>query len=257
MLDSSQVDKIRTSFNAGTLRTRSVSSDGVVEWKRVLDTHKAEVLPETTWEVGTEYGTSTFTGGHRIYTTFAEVADAESLRVGDPVVVVVAEQARVVPVTHHRQVESRPVMYDLTIEDNHNLVLEKSRLKVHNSPDRNYHFRPPTHEGTIGCYNQVFGYIWEDDELIEYLKITLDKWNMQPPETEELCTLDAVCQRKPAWKAALLWGAVVHAAMALAFNWVADEFSVGGNSAIRVYLPDGRVIDTTMSALYEVVHEDS
>lgn len=109
------------------------------------------------------------------------------------------------------------------------------RLRVmlrDNNPDKNYHFRPPEHEGTIGCYNQVFGYVWEDDELLDYLKIALDKWNMQPPETEELCDLDSVCTRKPAWKAALLWGAVVHAAMALSFNWVADEFdySIGGIS---------------------------
>ena len=112
-------------------------------------------------------------------------------------------------------------------------LINKLRIMLRdNNPDRNYHFRPPTGEGTIGCYNQVFGYIWEDEELLEYLKITLDKWNAQPPETEELCNLDTLCQRKPAWKSALLWGAVVHAAMALSFNWVADEFdySIGGVS---------------------------
>jgi hypothetical protein len=112
-------------------------------------------------------------------------------------------------------------------------LVHKLRIMLRdNNPDRNYHFRPPTAEGTIGCYNQVFGYIWEDDELLEYLKISLDKWNMYPPETEELCTLDALCQKKPAWKTAILWGAVVHAAMALSFNWVADEFdySIGGIS---------------------------
>ena len=101
-----------------------------------------------------------------------------------------------------------------------------------NSPDRNYHFRPPTHEGTVNCYNQVFGYIWEDEELLEYLKMALDKWNLHPPSTEELCSVDALCQQKPSWKAALLWGAVVHAALALSFNWTADEFdySIGGIS---------------------------
>lgn len=109
------------------------------------------------------------------------------------------------------------------------------RLRVmlrDNNPDKNYHFRPPTHEGTVGCYNQVFGYVWEDDELLDYLTMALDKWNMQPPETEELCTIDSLCTKKPSWKAALLWGAVVHAAMALSFNWVADEFdySIGGIS---------------------------
>jgi hypothetical protein len=100
------------------------------------------------------------------------------------------------------------------------------------NPDRNYRFRPPEGEGTVGCYNQVFGYIWEDQELLEFLQITLWKWNMHPPETEYLSTLDAVCSQKPVWQAALLWGAIVNAAMALAFNWVADEFdySIGGIS---------------------------
>jgi hypothetical protein len=112
-------------------------------------------------------------------------------------------------------------------------LVKKLRFMLRdNNPDKNYHFRPPEGEGTVGCYNQVFGYIWTDEELLEFLKMALDKWNMQPPETEELCDLDAICTRKPAWKAALLWGAVVHAAMALAFNWVADEFdySIGGIS---------------------------
>lgn len=112
-------------------------------------------------------------------------------------------------------------------------LVRKLRFMIRdNNPDRNYRFRPPEGESTVGCYNQVFGYIWEDEELLEYLKITLDKWNAFPPETEELCDVDAVCQRKPAWKAALLWGAVVNAAMALAFNWTADEFdySIGGIS---------------------------
>lgn len=136
-------------------------------------------------------------------------------------------------------------------------LVHKLRVMLRdNNPDKNYHFRPPTHEGTIGCYNQVFGYIWEDDELLDYLKITLDKWNMQPPETEELCTLDAVCQKKPSWKAALLWGAVVHAAMALSFNWVADEFSTSEATFVDVVLPDGCKVSIRMGDLYNITHEE-
>lgn len=112
------------------------------------------------------------------------------------------------------------------------LVAKLRTMLRDNNPDKNYHFRPPTGEGVVGCYNQVFGYIWEDEELLQYLEIALDKWNMHPPETEELCNIDTLCQRKPSWKAALLWGAIVNAAMALAFNWIADEFdySIGGIS---------------------------
>lgn len=100
------------------------------------------------------------------------------------------------------------------------------------NPDKFYHFRPPEHEGDIGKYNQVFGYIWEDDELLEYLERSLDWWNMMPPETESLNTIDKLVKGKPAWRTAILWGAIIHAATALAFNWIADEFdySIGGVS---------------------------
>ena len=51
-------------------------------------------------------------------------------------------------------------------------------------------------------------------------------------ETEELKNIDMVCQQKPAWKAVLLWGALVNAAQALTYNWIANEFdySIGGIS---------------------------
>jgi hypothetical protein len=64
-----------------------------------------------------------------------------------------------------------------------------------NDPDKNYHFRPPQHEGAIGQFNRIFGRIWEDYELLEYLAIT-------------------------------------HATFAVSLNWAADEFdySIGGVS---------------------------
>lgn len=100
------------------------------------------------------------------------------------------------------------------------------------NPDRNYRFRPPEGEGVVGCYNQVFGYIFEDAEIVNWLELALWKWNSFPPLTAELSTLDALCSAQPSWKAAILWGALVLAAQALAYNWVADEFdySIGGIS---------------------------
>jgi len=112
-------------------------------------------------------------------------------------------------------------------------LLSKLRFMLRDTnPDRNYHFRPPEGEGQIGCYNQVFGFIWEDQELLEFLEIALWKWNMHPPETDELGNINTLCSQKPSWKAALLWGALVNSAQALAYNWVADEFdySIGGIS---------------------------
>ena len=112
-------------------------------------------------------------------------------------------------------------------------MIHKLRILLRDqNPDKFYHFRPPEHEGSIGKYNQVFGYIWEDEELLEYLERSLDWWNMMPPETEMLSDMDRLVKSKPAWRTAILWGAIIHAATALAFNWTADEFdySIGGVS---------------------------
>lgn len=112
-------------------------------------------------------------------------------------------------------------------------LIDRLRVMLRdNNPDRNYHFRPPEQEGVIKRYNRVFGYIWEDYELVVYLQAALDWFNAFPPETEGIRTLNDLCARKPVWTTFILWGAMVHALMALSINWVADEFdySIGGIS---------------------------
>jgi hypothetical protein len=112
-------------------------------------------------------------------------------------------------------------------------LIDKLRVMLRdNNPDRNYHFRPPEQEGTIKKFNRVFGYIWEDHELLCYLQMSLDWFNSFPPETEGISTLDRLCSIKPTWRTFILWGAAVHALFALSLNWVADEFdySIGGIS---------------------------
>lgn len=120
-------------------------------------------------------------------------------------------------------------------------------LRDHN-PDKFYHFRPPEHEGRIGKYNRVFGQVWEDRELCEYLERALDWWNMYPPETEHLCTIDQLVMQKPAWREAIFWGAMIHALFALAINWAHDEFdySIGGIS-----------LSINKSSLYESLKQNA
>jgi hypothetical protein len=99
------------------------------------------------------------------------------------------------------------------------------------NPDKFYHFRPPEHEGQIGQFNRVFGQVWEDAELFEYLKRSVDWFDMFPPRTS-ISTLNGLIRSRPQWRTAIYWGAIVHACFALATNWVADEFdySIGGVS---------------------------
>ena len=100
-----------------------------------------------------------------------------------------------------------------------------------NNPDRNYHFRPPEHEADIGAYNRIFGYVWEDPELYQYLNRAVDWWDMFPPRTF-ICTLDKLVAENPSWRTAIYYGAMQFALMALAINWVHEEldYSIGGVS---------------------------
>ncbi len=100
-----------------------------------------------------------------------------------------------------------------------------------NNPDRNYHFRPPEHEGDIGEYNRIFGFVWTDAELYQYLLRAVDWWDMFPPRTY-VCNIGALVSQNPSWRTAIYYGAMMFALMALAINWVHEEFdySIGGVS---------------------------
>jgi hypothetical protein len=100
-----------------------------------------------------------------------------------------------------------------------------------NNPDRNYHFRPPAHEETVQQFNRVFGFIWEDTDLEQFLEDGMNMIIAAPPRTF-FQTLDQFMQMKPEWRTLLLNGAMMEAIFALQLNWIADEFdySIGGVS---------------------------
>ncbi len=99
------------------------------------------------------------------------------------------------------------------------------------NPDRNYHFRPPTHEETVGQYNKVFGYIWEDWELKEFIEFSMDDISNAPPFVG-FSSLDQMIQYRRSLRSLVLTGALAKAIGALQINAVADEFdySIGGVS---------------------------
>lgn len=100
-----------------------------------------------------------------------------------------------------------------------------------NNPDRNYHFVPPTGEESINQFTRVFGYIWLDEELLEFLRVANDAVNLYPPKTF-YSNLDQLIGQQSGWRSLVLTGAMVYALEALAINWVAEEFdySIGGVS---------------------------
>jgi hypothetical protein len=96
-----------------------------------------------------------------------------------------------------------------------------------NNPDRNYRFRPPSTEKFMQTRTQVFGYIWEDEELYEYLLAAVDELNSSPPVTG--VTMDTIPDR---WRTNILMRAAAFACGAVTLNWIADEFdySISGVS---------------------------
>jgi hypothetical protein len=100
-----------------------------------------------------------------------------------------------------------------------------------NNPDRNYHFRPPAHEDTVRQFNRVFGYIWQDEELGEYINDSLNEIIAAPPRTP-FANVDSMVSFRREWTTLLLTGGMWFALHSLQLNWIADEFdySIGGIS---------------------------
>lgn len=251
MLSDTQKAKIQKAFSSGTLRVRSVAPEGGVEWKQVLKVHRMPTSWERIVRVHTENGSFVATGGHSVYTTPTTVKDAELLQSGDTVL---GKEGRVT-IERVAELLSRPHMYDLTVKDNHNLILEGSGVCVSNCPDKYYHFRPPTSSGTINEYNRVFAYIWEDEELIEYMEQAVWTIDASPPETH-FGSINMMVQGKRSWIPWIMVGATINACIALSLNWIEEEFSVGGEVSVGVRLPDGRKLEVSIEELYEICEGD-
>lgn len=127
-------------------------------------------------------------------------------------------------------------------------MLRRLRIRLRdNNPDRNYHFRPPTSSGTINQFNRVFAYIWEDEELLEYMEQAVFLINSYPPATG-FNDLNAMVSGQRNWIPWILTGAMGMAAMALTFNWTADEFS---------YSIGGISLDLEKSSKYESLKQNA
>lgn len=253
MISEKQKKKIKDSFQRGCLSIKSMNSQGDFSWKKISKAHKNPTHIEPIYKITTEQSKHMIvTGGHRIYMSPNLCVPAEELSVGLSLQTTQGHTK----IAQIEVVENRAFMFDLTVEENHNLVLEGSDVVVHNCPDRYYHFRPPEHEANIGSYNQVFGQVWEDAELLEYLERALDWWNLQPPETENLKDMTQLVSQKPAWRTPILQGAIQFAAMALQANWIVDEFSVRGDTDLEVLLPSGEKVKVTIEELHEILKEE-
>lgn len=135
-------------------------------------------------------------------------------------------------VTEEFEVVALDSLTQVTYNNAESAMLRSLRIFLRDqNPDRFYHFRPPEQEGRIGRYDKVFGRIWEEEELYEYLLRALDWWNASAPVTG-VGNLQQLVQSKPEWRTFVIHAAMFYACNALALNWIADQFSysIGGVS---------------------------
>ena len=231
MLSYEQKSDIRSAYHAGKLKTRSVTPKGDVKWMSITCVSRTKIPHWSDIQfirLSSEQGSSVLTDDHKVFVSPTQKLSAADVSTNTPVQSLggstVVRSSRTVP---------RPYMYDLTVSGWHNFQLENSGIVVSNSPDRFYRWRPPVSVDTVGKYSKVFGHIWLEEELNEYLDMAVDVVNLYPPATDaEHATLETMIQVRPAWRSLLIWQGQVQAARALQANWIADEFdySIGGVS---------------------------
>jgi hypothetical protein len=120
-----------------------------------------------------------------------------------------------------------------------------------NNPDRNFRFRQPATEKFMQTQTKVFGYIWEDEELYEYLLMAVDEINSSPPVTG--VTLDNIPDR---WRTNILLRAGAFACGAVTMNWISDEFSISGKEYIMVKDEEGNRYTLTCEELFDILYGD-
>jgi hypothetical protein len=203
--------------------------------------------------VSTKYGNSVLTGGHKIYVDFVSRYEVEFfLKKKSPVMGVVENNTQLITLDSIIQMPNRLYMYDLTTEDYHNFVLNRTKLLVHNSPDRNYHFSPPNSQDALNKQTRVFGYIWTDEELLEALERGVDVVNLYPPQTG--FTLNGLTRN---WYTIVLTAAAVQALTSLSICWVNEEFSAIGSEIITIKLNDNTELSLSLEELYDIIFSEN
>jgi len=132
------------------------------------------------------------------------------------------------------------------------LVYSLRILLRDNNPDRNYHFRQPESEKFIQGQTQVFGFIWEDEELLEYIYMAIDDFNSRPPTTG--VEVQDLWGSERRWRSAILIRAAAFACFAITLNWIVDEFSLKSSELVVVMDEKGNEFTLPIIELFDLIY---
>lgn len=105
-------------------------------------------------------------------------------------------------------------------------IMSVRELLSDTNPDRNYHFRPPTAAKTVAGYTTRIGFIWTDETILRFLRLSLAQINTANPKNLYNYTLDNMDEN---WAQAAALGAAAHCLGAESARWIADEFGYSLN----------------------------
>jgi hypothetical protein len=191
---------------------------------------------------------------------YAQVVFPADCNIGNWIIRWTIQETSVDPV--YQSVQEFNVVGDNTItsftgNSNYDRLIYSLRILLRdNNPDRNYRFRPPASEKFIQGQTQVFGFIWEDEEMLEYLYMAVDDFNTRPPVTG--ISMDDLFGSMGRWKTAILLRSAAFACFAIAMNWIADEFSIGEEEMLKIRIgADEEDIHISIGLLFLFLYEDS
>jgi hypothetical protein len=187
---------------------------------------------------------------------YADVVFAADANIGDWVIRWTIQETAADPV--YQSVQEFNIVGDSTIvsftgNSNLDALIYSLRILLRdNNPDRNYRFRPPASMKFVQGQTQVFGFIWEDEELLEYIYMAIDDFNTYPPVTDLI--VDNLWGSERRWRTAILLRAAAFAMFAIALNWIADEFSIKSDELIRIQDKDGNEYALTAKELFDLLY---
>ena len=208
----------KNAFINNQILVKSVFLDGNIEYKPVIDVLKHWVPFKNIHNIVLENQTKVIvTEDHSIYGFDSTIYKVKPSDFPQEIVIQYEDQIKLEKVVQNDIVEKREYMYDLSVLDNQNFILN-STILVSNS------FAPPSSDTTIAGFTKCRGYRWPDEQLANHLVQALNYINLYAPiSCFDLCTLPCLLEDL------VLRQAMVYAFIDIASLWIAEEFNYSLN----------------------------
>jgi len=220
MTDNSIKRKIKDAFKQQTLFVKSVASNGEIQLKQIIDVLKHYVPYKNIHKIVLENLQEVIvTEDHSIY-VYDEMKSIVKVKPSDfPQEILIEKDNEIVleKVLQNDIVKSKEYMYDLSVLDNQNFILQ-SKILVSNS------FASPSSDATIAGFTNCRGYRWPDEQLANHLMQAMNYINLYAP----ISCFD-ICQLPCLLEDLVLQEAMIYAFYDMASLWINEEFNYSLN----------------------------